>query len=192
MSKKPKHSRHRVPVLTMASDLITEDYQSQIDASMARLESRYHKADKALRFAEVKAERARIHAENLARKQVEAAMINANRLANEQALSENIARIREAAKNARVASARAELECQQREATAKRDALAAQREADAKAVRQRETLIARSRASFRTLDDEVAERRRELREITALMMPGSYAGRIHRGTKGARHTHGAA
>ena len=67
MSKKPKQSRHRVPVLAVAEAVIDDDYQTEIDQSQSRLEARDRKAEKALAAAEVKAERSRIHAENLAR-----------------------------------------------------------------------------------------------------------------------------
>ena len=190
MSKKPKQSRHRVPVLAVAEAIIDDDYQTEIDQSQSRLEARYRKAEKALAAAEVKAERSRIHAENLARKQADAAAIAANRLENELRLTENIERIKEAAKNSRVAEARAELERKHQEAVAKRNAETAARKEEAKNAREREELIRRSRSAIRTLEDEVFERRRELNEIKLLMMPGHYAGRNHRGTSTARHTAG--
>ena len=59
MSKKPKHSRHRVPVLAMTSDPISERYQIEVNISTNRLEQRYRKAVKALEAAERRAERAR-------------------------------------------------------------------------------------------------------------------------------------
>jgi hypothetical protein len=188
---KARASRHRVPLLQMKSDPITPEYQAEVDQSMARLEARYLRAEKALAAAELKAERARIHAENLARKQAEADAVAANRLENERQLSTFIEQIREAAKNSRLTSARAKLERQHSEAVAKRNVETARRKAEAKATRERRELIAKSRNAIQTLESETAERRRELREIQRLMMPGNYAGRVHRGTA-ARHTHGGA
>lgn len=189
MSKKPKQSRHRVPVLAVSEAVIDDDYQTEIDQSQSRLEARYRKAEKALAAAEIKAERHRIHTENLARKQAQAAEIAANRLENELRLTENILRIKEAAKNSRVAEARAELERKHQEAVTKRNAETLARKAEAKQAREREQLIRRSRSVIRTLEDEVSERRRELHEIKLLMMPGSYAGSDHRGHT-IRHTAG--
>jgi len=192
MSKKPKQSRHRIPILELKADPINEQYQAEIEQSVARLEARYRKAEKALEAAEVKADRARVHAENLARKQAEAEAIAVNRLENERRLSENIDRIKDAAKNARVAEARAELERQQREVTEKRNTETARRREDAKAARDRQELIAKSRIAIRSFESEVAERRRELREIELLMRPGNHASASHRGTGSVRHTHGGA
>lgn len=189
MSKKPRQSRHRIPRLELKSDPITPEYQAEVDRSVAKLEARYRKAQKALEVAEARAERARAQAEALARKQAEAEAVAANRLANEQRLGEFIARIKEAAKNARVAEARAALERQQAEAVAKRNAETARRREEAKAARERQALIAKSRAAITSLESEVAERRRELREIELLMMPGHYAGRDHR-KHTAQHTAG--
>lgn len=188
MSKKIK-SRHRIPALTLKSDPITPEYQAEIDRSMERLEARYRKAQKALEAAEVKAERARVHADNLARKQSEAEAIAANRLANEKKLSEHIERIKEAARNARVAEARAEMQRRQEEVIVKRNAETARRQAEAKETRERQRLIAQSQHTIRRLEDEVAERRRELRQIERLMMPTNYAGRAHRQFT-AQHTAG--
>lgn len=189
MSKKPKQSRHRVPVLAVVEAVIDDVYQAEIDQSQSRLEARYRKAEKALAAAEIKAERTRVQAESLARKQAEAAAIAANRLENERRLNANIERIKEAAKNSRVAEARAELERKHQEAVFKRNAETASRKLEAKQARDREQLIRRSRSAIRTLEDEVFERRRELHQIKLLMMPGSYAGSNHRGHT-IRHTAG--
>jgi hypothetical protein len=189
MSKKPKHSRHRVPVLAVMEAIIDDGYQAEIDQSQSRLEARYRKAEKALAAAELKAERNRTQAESLARKQAESAVIAANRLANERRLTENIERIKQAARNSRVAEARAELERKHKDAVSKRNAETEARKLEAKQAREREELIRRSRLAVRTLEDEVFERRRELHEIKLLMMPGSYAGSNHRG-RSIRHTAG--
>jgi chromosome segregation ATPase len=191
MSKKPQKSRHRVPLLEVKCDPIDEQYQAEIDQSIARLEARYRKVERALAEAEIKAERSRVQAEKLARKQAQAEAIAANRLENERKLSEHIACIKEAAKNARLAEARAKLERQQREVIQKRNAETARRRAEAKEIRERHELLAKSRSSVRLLEAEVAERRRELKQIELLMMPGNYAGRIHR-SRSAQHQSGGA
>lgn len=189
MSKKPRRSRHRVPILEMRSDPITPEYQAEIDQSVARLERRYRKAEAALQAAERRAEHRRRHIETLAIKQAEAQRIAEHRASEESRLSEYIERIKQAAINSRLASARAEQERKRAEVTAKRDAVTALRKQEAKAAREREQEIARSRSQLELLDAEVGERRRELREIERLMMPGNYAGRSHRAVT-ARHTHG--
>jgi len=186
---KPRKSRHRIPVLAVVEAVIDDVYQAEIDQSQSRLEARYRKAEKALAAAEIKAQRSRVQAENLARKQAEAAAIAANRLENERRLNENIERIKEAAKNSRVAEARAELERKHEQAVLKRNAETTARKLEAKQAREREELIRRSRSAVRTLEDEVFERRRELHEIKLLMMPSSYAGSNHRG-RTIRHTAG--
>lgn len=190
MSKKPKQSRHRVPTLTVTSDEITPEYQAEVDASMDRLARRYAKAQKALEEAEAKAERARVQAEALAEKQVEAERVAQHRAEEEARLSEYIERIKLAAKDARVSEAREDLERKRREATERRNAATAQRKAELKAARVRREQIAHSRSTFSRLENEVAERRRELREIERLMMPGNYAGRNHRGTGQPHHNSG--
>ena len=65
MSKKPRRSRHRIPACALVprSDPIDERYQAEIDASMARLQQRYRKAQKALAAAERRAEQARCELE---------------------------------------------------------------------------------------------------------------------------------
>lgn len=65
MSKKPKCSRHRVPTLTMVSDPVTPEYQAEVDRSMARLERRHVKAQKALEAAEKRAAKAAVAAQNI-------------------------------------------------------------------------------------------------------------------------------
>lgn len=187
MSKKPKRSRHRVPTTTViVSDYVEPEYQAEVDSSMERLERRFRKAQKALQVAEAKAERARVHAEHLAAQQAEAERVAANRIANEQQLSEHLERIKAAAKESRVAEARAALERKQRDVTARRNAESAKRREEARATRERQELIRRSRSTFASLEGEVAERRRELRSIELLMMPDNYAGREHR-KRGAQH-----
>ncbi|SHU20739.1 Uncharacterised protein [Mycobacteroides abscessus subsp. abscessus] len=186
MSKKPKRSRHRIPTLTITSDPITPEYQAEVDASMERLRRRYEKAQKALADAEARAERAAVHAENLARKQAEAERVAANRLAEEQRLTEYIERIKQAAKESRVAAARDELERQRDDAMRRRAEAITRRQVEAKQNREREVLLAQSRSNHASLTELSAERRRELREIELLMMPGNYAGRNHRG-RSAQH-----
>lgn len=190
MSKKPRQSRHRVPALAMASETVTPEYQAEVNASMEKLERRYAKAKKALAAAEAKAERAREQAERLAAKQEESARVAANQAAEEARLSDYLERIKVAAKHARVAEARRDLDRQHREAVAQRNASTARRKAEAKAIREREQLIARSRNDFSRLESDVIDRRREVREIEHLMMPGNYAGRNHRGTGTAYHNSG--
>jgi hypothetical protein len=60
VSKKPKRTRHRIPACAYqpAPDLIDDRYQAQIDASVARLERAYRKAQKALSAAEERLSRA--------------------------------------------------------------------------------------------------------------------------------------
>lgn len=190
MSKKPKRSRHRVPALSVMSDPVDAEYQAEVDLSMAHLEKRYAKAQKALAAAELKAQRAQEHAANLRRKQEESAAIAANREAEEQRLGEYIEQIKKAAKDARIRKSREELAAKQREAVRRRDALAAQRKAEARQRLERERHIATTRTRFKALEAEVAERSREVREIERLMMPGNYAGRSHR--RGPRHQAGGA
>lgn len=181
MSKKPKQSRHRVPTIAMTSDEITDDYQAEVDASMERLRRRYDKAQKALLAAEAKAERARIHAEELAAKQAESERIAKHREAEECRLSDRIAQIKQAAQKSRVAAAKAQLEQQRLAAVVERNRQTELRKAEQKAIRDRNTQIALHRNRFRSLESDVHERRREVREIELLMMPGNYAGRSHRG-----------
>lgn len=49
MSKKPKHSRHRIPpqAFAMRSDPIDDRYQVEVDYSTSRLQRRYDRACKA-------------------------------------------------------------------------------------------------------------------------------------------------
>jgi len=185
-----RKSRHRVPALDYKCDPISPEYQSEVDRSVSKLEARYRKAQKALQVAESRAERARCQADLLARKQVQADLVAANRLENEQRLGEYINRIKQAAKNARVAYARDALERQRIEATARRDAESSRRREAAREARDRQALIVKSRAKIADLETEAAERLRELNQIERLMMPGNYAGRSHRAAT-ARHTHGA-
>lgn len=189
MSKKPKQSRHRVPTITMTSDEVTDDYQAEVDASMERLRRRYDKAQKALLAAEAKAERARIHAEELAAKQAESERIAQNRELEERRLSDRITQIKLAAQESRVAEGKARLEQQRQAAVAERNRQTELRKAEQKAIRDRNAQIALHRNRFRSLESDVHERRREVREIEMLMMPGNYAGRSHRGT-GAVHNSG--
>jgi hypothetical protein len=67
VSKKPKQSRHRVPTFVLENALqgesISERYQGEVDASVAKLERRYAKAQKALEAAERRAEKVRLAAE---------------------------------------------------------------------------------------------------------------------------------
>jgi hypothetical protein len=60
MAKKPHKSRHRIPTCALEprSDPIDERYQAEIDASMAHLERRYRRGQKALEAAERRAQRA--------------------------------------------------------------------------------------------------------------------------------------
>ncbi|OBB15081.1 hypothetical protein A5761_15190 [Mycolicibacterium setense] len=190
MSKKPRQSRHRVPTLTVAPDEITPEYQAEIDMSMEKLARRYEKAQKALQAAEAKAERARLRAEELEQKQVAAAELAERRAEEESRANGYVQRIKLAAKESRIESARAEATRKHAEAVARRNAITEQRKAEARATREREQLIARSRSSFAQLESDVAERRRELREIERLMMPGNYAGRSHRGTGQPHHNSG--
>jgi len=190
MSKKPKQSRHRVPTLSMTSDPVTAEYQAEVDLSMERLTKRYAKAQRALAAAEQRAERARKQAEDLERRQAEAAAVAENRAAEEARLSEYIERIKDAAKNARVAEARADLERKQKDAIARRNAETARRKADAALARDRREQIRLHRNAFNRFEGIAAEHRREVREIERLMMPGNYAGSSHRGTGQARHNSG--
>lgn len=192
MSKRPRQSRHRIPdcALTPKSEPIDDHYQAEIDASIEHLERRYRKAQKALEAAEAKAERSRQHAERLAQQQVEADRIAVHRAAEEQRANEYVARIKDAAKNARIASAKAELDRQHQAAIIRRNLATAQRKADAKQRLEREQLIRSARNRVVAMEAEVHERRREFREIERLMMPGNYAGRNHRGTGTARHNSG--
>jgi hypothetical protein len=193
MSKKPKRSRHRIPLCALEprSEPVTPEYQAEVDASMDRLERRYRKAQKALEAAEARAERARVHAAELERKQQEQERVATNRAAEEQRANEYIERIKDAAKNARVAEARARLEAKHRSAVAQRDAATAQRKADGQERVQRAQAILAARTKFSSLEIEVAQRRRELHEIELLMMPGNYAGRDHRGRGAPKHTAGS-
>lgn len=190
MSKKPKPSRHRVPPITVKSDPVTAEYQAEVDASMERLRRRYEKAEKAARDADLKAQRAAQHAENLARKQTQAEAVAANRLAEEKRLSEYIEQIRLAAKEARVTEARIKLERQRDEAIARRNAETERRKAEARTAREQARLVAKARERQAMLEEISAERQRELREIELLMMPGNYAGRRHRGRPTAQHNSG--
>lgn len=190
MSKKPKKSRHRIPTLSMTSDPVDADYQAEVDASMERLRKRYERAEKALVAAEAKAERSREQAERLAAKQQEAERVLANRKAEEERLQQYIANIKLAAQNARVAAAREDLERKHQAAILRRNAQTELRRAEAKAIRQRELDIRSARAAHLRHGDEAYERRRELREIERLMMPGNYASSGHRGTRQARHNSG--
>lgn len=191
MSKKPKRSRHRVPTIhVMRSDPVTAEYQREVDASVARLEARYRKAQKGLAAAELRAQRARDEAQRLTEKQAEARRVAEHRLAEEQRLTEYIEQIRAAAQRARVASARAALERQQQAVTAQRNAATEARRQAARAVRDRNEVIARHRTTIATLDADIAERRRELREIERLMMPDHYNNRDSR-RRTAQHQAGA-
>lgn len=69
MSKKPKRSRHRIPdcALELRADPIDERYQWEIDQSVAHLERRYQKAQKALEAAERRVENVRLAIEAAAR-----------------------------------------------------------------------------------------------------------------------------
>lgn len=59
MSKKPKKSRHKVPVSQLwRSDPITPEYQAEVDRSTERLQREYEKALKAKERAERRRERA--------------------------------------------------------------------------------------------------------------------------------------
>lgn len=58
MSKKPRRSRHRVPVFDMVSDPIDERYQREVDYSTSRLERAWRKAQAALEAAQRRAEKA--------------------------------------------------------------------------------------------------------------------------------------
>ncbi|QZT61292.1 hypothetical protein [Mycolicibacterium austroafricanum] len=169
---------------------MTAEYQAEVDASMERLRRRYEKAEKAARDADLKAQRAAQHAENLARKQTQAEAVAANRLAEEKRLSEYIEQIRLAAKEARVTEARIKLERQRDEAIARRNAETARRKAEARAAREQARLVAKARERQAALEEISADRRRELREIELLMMPGNYAGGAHRGRLTAQHNSG--
>lgn len=190
MSKKPKQSRHRVPTdYVRPADPIDEQYQAEIDRSITRLTKRYAAAEKHLAALEKRAERARIHAEQLADTQARQQIVAANRVENERLLSERIATIKEAAKNQRVEAARAKLLAQHDATVRERNRVTEERKAQAKAARLREEQIRKSRRTFTDLQVEIEERRRELREIERLMMPGSYNNRDSK--KGsARHETG--
>lgn len=192
MSKKPRQSRHRVPTLALTPVEITPEYQAEVDASMEKLRKRYERAEKALVQVEAKAARAAEHAANLARKQAEVEAIAANRLAEEQRLNEYIDRIKRAARDARVAEARAELERKRDAAIVRRNAETARRKEELKAAREHALLVAQSRLRHESLEELADDRRRELREIERLMMPGNYVGREHRGRGAAKHRSGGA
>lgn len=173
----------------MKCDPITPEYQAEIDLSIARLERQYRRAEAALQAAEKRAERRRSYLESLAAKQAEAQQIAERRASEEARLSEYIKLIKQAAQQSRVAAARAEQERKRAEVTFKRNAITALRKQEAKTALEREQELARGRIQLELLDADVLERRRELREIERLMMPGNYAGRSHRAVT-ARHTHG--
>lgn len=189
MSKKPNRSRHRIPTCALAveSDPVDERYQAEIDASVDHLQRRLLKAEKALEAAEAKADRSRQHADRLAQQRAEAERIALHREEEERRANVYVARIKDAAKNARVASAQAELERQHRVAVDRRNAETTRRKAAAEERLEREQLIRAHRPKLAALESEVAERRRELREIQQLMMPGNYVGRAHRGRGTAQH-----
>lgn len=178
-------------MLTMVSDEVTPEYQAEVDASMERLQRRYAKAQRALEAAEAKAERARLHAEELAAKQAEAERIAQHQADEESRLAEYIVRIKDAAQKSRVAEARAELERKHCEAIAQRNAATARRQAEIKNARQQCLLAAKRRVDLIRFESDASERRRELREIENLMMPGNYVGRENRGRSTAKHTTGA-
>jgi len=76
MSKNHSRSRHRIPdcALELKPDPIDERYQAEIDASIAKLEQRYRRAQKALEAAARRAERGRVaveHARTSAKKRVQ-------------------------------------------------------------------------------------------------------------------------
>lgn len=191
MSKRPKRSRHRIPdcALQPKSEPITERYQAEIDASTARLEQRYRKAEKALAAAEAKAERVRQHIERLAAQQEQATRVAEHRAAEQQRALEYIDRIKAAAQHSRDTAARAELERRHRDAIARRNTATALRKAEAKAAREREQQIRLRRRDYDTLLLTVEDRRRELAEIERLMQIDGY-GRDSR-RRHIRHEAGA-
>lgn len=189
MSKRPKRSRHRIPAIAFApkdSEHVDERYQAEVDAAMSRLERMYRNAQKALEAAERRAERTRTHADNLARKQVEAARVAEQRAAEESRLSGYLMRIRDAARHTAGESG---TEREYADTVAKRNAVTALRKAEARDDRERDRTLSQLCAESAELVELVEERRRELREIELLMMPASYAGREHRAFS-ARHTAG--
>lgn len=192
MSKKPKQSRHRVPPdYVRPADPIDERYQAEIDRSVSRLTKRYEAAERRLKQLEVKAERAEENAKNLAAAKAASEAVAANRIENERLLTERIATIKAAAKTARVEAARVRLQKQHDSVVVERNRISQQRKLEAKAARDREEQIRRSRISLAGLQESIEERRRELREIERLMMPSSYGNRDSR-ARSARHETGAA
>lgn len=190
MSKKPRRSRHRHPTdYVRPADPIDDRYQAEIDRSISRLTKQYEAAEKHLAALEKRAGRARLHAEQLESAQARHESIAANRIENERLLSERIATIKEAAKNQRVAAAKAKLQAQHDATVRERARITAERKAQAKAARAREEQIRKSHRAIVDLQGEIEERRRELREIERLMMPATYGGRDSRLRK-VRHETG--
>lgn len=194
MSKKPSQSRHRIPAFVldnaMQCDPIDDRYQAEIDASMAKLERQFAKAQKAHEAALAKQERLRERTEALAAKKAEQELVAAHRADEESKLTDRIALIKQAAQSARVKSARADQERRHAEAIAQRNAQTAQRKAAIVAARDHERQLVAVRAQLRNAEADTAERYREFKEIERLMMPGNYAGQAHRAT-GVSHWAGA-
>lgn len=184
MSKKPKQSRHRIPGFVleqaMAPEPVDDRYQAEVDASMARLQRQFEKAQKAHAAALVKQERLQAQTNALAEKKAAQEQIAARRASEELRLTEYMRRIKEAAKTSRVEQARAQHELNYQEFLERRNQQTAQRQAALKAAREHERELVIARNSLRAATENLAERHRELKEIERLMMPGNYAGRVHR------------
>lgn len=194
MSKNPKQSRHRIPTFvleTNRADEIDDRYQAEIDSSMAKLQRRYAKAQKAHEAALAKQERLQLRAEQLAEKKAAQERIAEHRADEESKLTERLAVIKEAAKASRISAAQAEQERRHAEAVAQRNAWTEQRKAALRSAREHEKQLVATRSALRYAKADTAERYREFKEIERLMMPGNYAGRVHRGS-GVNHWAGTA
>ncbi|MET8648500.1 hypothetical protein [Nocardia aurea] len=193
MSKKPVRSRHRIPseALQLRTESISDRYQVEVDTATDRLEARYRKLQRALEKAEARATKLAEESERLAALKAEADRIAAHRLDEESKLAQRIADIREAAKRSRVESYRQDMERQRLEVVRARNAITEQRKKAAAANRAREVQIRTRRTEMDSLTKAIEERRRELREIERLMMPGHCNNRDSR-KRAARHETGAA
>lgn len=190
MPKKSKGSRHRIPFRELKSDPITPEYQAEVDRSTAELELRYAKAQKALERAEEK--RARIAAQQARadENRVRAEAVAANRAAEEALLTRRIEDMRAAAQRARVERARKELDAKRFDAERQRALRASERKAQVQKARDEKRRLAAARLALGDVESVIEDRRRELREIERLMMPGNHAGSSHRGSGSAIHQAG--
>jgi len=179
MSKKPKQTRHRIPTeaLELRSDPITERYQVEVDSSVNRLEKRWHSARKALEHAERKAEHKREKLEEL---EAAAARTHNYTIAGKNGRENG----KENGKGVDTSdsgdipdphNSRHDLENRHRDTQAKCPAQTRGAKAQKVSRRQSDREVRETRAAYVTLQAIVGERRRELREIEALMLPDQYA-----------------